>query len=283
MRVTLQRDQCPVLVPGILCVLWLPLLLATSSVNSGVSDAPMEECQVTPVIHVLQYPGCVPKPIPSFACTGRCSSYVQVSGSKIWQMERSCMCCQESGEREASVSLFCPKAKAGERKFRKVTTKAPIDCMCRPCTTVEESAIIPQEIAGYENEGPLQPAANFAEECQVTPVIHVLQFPGCVPKPIPSFACNGRCSSYVQVSGSKIWQMERSCMCCQESGEREASVSLFCPKAKAGERKFRKVTTKAPLECMCRPCTSVEESAVIPQEMAGYPDQPPLNHHFTKQ
>lgn len=35
-------------------------------------------------------------------------------------MERSCMCCQESGEREASVSLFCPKAKQGEKKFRKV-------------------------------------------------------------------------------------------------------------------------------------------------------------------
>lgn len=38
----------------------------------------VDECQVTPVIHVLQYPGCVPKPIPSFACTGRCASYVQV-------------------------------------------------------------------------------------------------------------------------------------------------------------------------------------------------------------
>lgn len=81
-----------------------------------------DECQVTPVIHVLQYPGCVPKPIPSFACIGRCASYLQVSGSKIWQMERSCMCCQESGEREAAVSLFCPKAKPGERKFRKVNT-----------------------------------------------------------------------------------------------------------------------------------------------------------------
>lgn len=41
-----------------------------------------DDCQVTPVIHVLQYPGCVPKPIPSFACTGRCSSYLQVK-SKI--------------------------------------------------------------------------------------------------------------------------------------------------------------------------------------------------------
>lgn len=48
-------------------------------------------------------------------------SLPQVSGSKIWQMERSCMCCQESGEREAAVSLFCPKAKPGERKFRKVS------------------------------------------------------------------------------------------------------------------------------------------------------------------
>ncbi|XP_018569360.1 bursicon [Anoplophora glabripennis] len=124
-------------------------------------------------------------------------------------------------------------------------------------------------------------AASSVDECQVTPVIHVLQYPGCVPKPIPSFACIGRCASYLQVSGSKIWQMERSCMCCQESGEREASVSLFCPKAKPGERKFIKVTTKAPLECMCRPCTGVEESAVIPQEMAGYSDEA-LSGHFLK-
>ncbi|XP_026465660.1 bursicon, partial [Ctenocephalides felis] len=120
------------------------------------------------------------------------------------------------------------------------------------------------------------------DDCSVTPVIHVLQYPGCVPKPIPSFACIGRCASYVQVSGSKIWQMERSCMCCQESGEREASVSLFCPKAKPGERKFRKVITKAPLDCMCRPCTSIEESAIIPQEIAGYADEGPLNNHFRK-
>ncbi|XP_051166315.1 uncharacterized protein LOC127284733 [Leptopilina boulardi] len=121
----------------------------------------VDECQITRVIHVLQYPGCVPKPIPSFACTGRCSSYVQVSGSKIWQMERSCMCCQESGEREASVSLFCPKAKPGERKFRKVATKAPIECMCRPCTGVEEYSIVPQEIAGFSEEGPLTTSAHF--------------------------------------------------------------------------------------------------------------------------
>lgn len=122
-------------------------VFATSE-NSDGKELPStsDECQVTPVIHVLQYPGCVPKPIPSFACIGRCSSYLQVffaifiilmeilliqisinpnhkfqvSGSKIWQMERSCMCCQESGEREAAVSLFCPKAKPGERKFRKV-------------------------------------------------------------------------------------------------------------------------------------------------------------------
>lgn len=43
----------------------------------------VDECQVTPVIHVLQYSGCVPKPIPSFACTGRCSSYLQVNKTFI--------------------------------------------------------------------------------------------------------------------------------------------------------------------------------------------------------
>ena len=47
---------------------------------------------------------------------------LKVSGSKIWQTERSCMCCQESGEREANVALFCPKAAYDEPKVRKVSS-----------------------------------------------------------------------------------------------------------------------------------------------------------------
>ena len=38
-----------------------------------------QECQMTPVIHILKHPGCIPKAIPSFACIGKCSSYVQVT------------------------------------------------------------------------------------------------------------------------------------------------------------------------------------------------------------
>lgn len=49
----------------------------SSNQFKGVSSS-SDECSLTPVIHVLQYPGCVPKPIPSFACVGRCGSYVQV-------------------------------------------------------------------------------------------------------------------------------------------------------------------------------------------------------------
>ena len=32
------------------------------------------------------------------------------------------MCCQESGEREAVVQLFCPKAKSGDPKIRSVSS-----------------------------------------------------------------------------------------------------------------------------------------------------------------
>ncbi|KAG6453468.1 hypothetical protein O3G_MSEX008171 [Manduca sexta] len=120
------------------------------------------------------------------------------------------------------------------------------------------------------------------QECQMTPVIHILKHRGCKPKAIPSFACIGKCTSYVQVSGSKIWQMERTCNCCQEAGEREATVVLYCPDAKNEERRFRKVSTKAPLECMCRPCGSIEESAIVPQEVAGYAEEGPLYNHFRK-
>merc|ERR1712106_3436 len=130
-----------------LTTLVVPLFLA-ANVNA-------DECHLTPVIHVLQYPGCVPKPIPSFACTGRCTSYVQVSGSKIWQTERSCMCCQESGEREANVALFCPKAALDEPKIRKLVTRAPADCMCRPCTAVEEGSIMASELSGFVDAGQL--------------------------------------------------------------------------------------------------------------------------------
>jgi len=123
------------------------LILFASSFFASLGRA--DECHLTPVFHVLKYPGCVPKPIPSFACTGKCTSYVQVSGSKLWQTERSCMCCQESGEREATVQLFCPKAAEGQPKYRKLVTKAPAECMCRPCNKVDESSIMPSELAGY--------------------------------------------------------------------------------------------------------------------------------------
>lgn len=55
--------------------------------NNGVSaSGTADECQVTPVIHILQQPGCIPKPIPSYACIGRCASYVQVNnGMRIFK------------------------------------------------------------------------------------------------------------------------------------------------------------------------------------------------------
>ncbi|KAL1466439.1 hypothetical protein MTO96_042732 [Rhipicephalus appendiculatus] len=109
---------------------------------------PEESCQLRPVIHVLKQPGCQPKPIPSFACQGSCSSYVQVhvSGSRYWQVERSCMCCQEMGEREATKAVFCPKGPGP--KFRKLVTRAPVECMCRPCTAPDEASVLPQEFVG---------------------------------------------------------------------------------------------------------------------------------------
>ena len=58
---------------GVICQF---LILLFSSFLFDVITA--DECHLTPVFHVLKYPGCIPKPIPSFACTGKCTSYVQV-------------------------------------------------------------------------------------------------------------------------------------------------------------------------------------------------------------
>ncbi|KAK9739784.1 Bromodomain [Popillia japonica] len=78
-----------------------------------------DDCRLTPAIRRIKYEGCSSKPIPTFGCTGRCSSYLQVSGSKIWQLIRSCMCCQESGEREASVIIYCVTPTSHDQRFRK--------------------------------------------------------------------------------------------------------------------------------------------------------------------
>lgn len=55
-----------------------PTLLLLALVLVGTQA---DECSLTPVIHILSYPGCNSKPIPSFACQGRCTSYVQVCWS----------------------------------------------------------------------------------------------------------------------------------------------------------------------------------------------------------
>ena len=52
----------------------LGLLAFEAAFISGTHD----ECHLTPVIHVLQHPGCKAQPIPSYACVGKCTSYVQV-------------------------------------------------------------------------------------------------------------------------------------------------------------------------------------------------------------
>lgn len=56
-------------------------MIYLSKISSAIFG--VDECQVSPVVHVLQYAGCIPKPIPSFACIGRCSSYLQVNLTKL--------------------------------------------------------------------------------------------------------------------------------------------------------------------------------------------------------
>lgn len=70
---------------------------SVASVIPDVSFCKAVECSVMTTFHLLQ-----------------------VSGSKLWQTERSCMCCQESGEREAAITLSCPKARPGEPREKKV-------------------------------------------------------------------------------------------------------------------------------------------------------------------
>ena len=81
--------------------------------------------------------------------------------------------------------------------------------------------------------------SRSARENKIDPVFNKID-----PEIFSSKRTNSNCLSFArQVSGSKLWETERSCMCCQESGEREATVSLFCPNAPPDQPKIRKVFT----------------------------------------
>ena len=82
-------------------ILLLMLLLSSFS-RLGIRA---DECSLTPVIHVLQYPGCMPKPIPSFACTGKCTSYVQVNNKILLIPRGKAVCNNQSDGPFCSVCL----------------------------------------------------------------------------------------------------------------------------------------------------------------------------------
>lgn len=87
---------------------------------------------------------------PSFF-EGRGSSFLEIV-CQIAKRDRSTRL-----EREMSNAvLYCYML-----FVHQMITKAPLECMCRPCTSVEEYAIIPQEIAGFADEGPFATSAHF--------------------------------------------------------------------------------------------------------------------------
>lgn len=53
--------------------------LAKEGSDSSTNYYQQSECQMVQVVHLLHQHGCQPKAIASFACSGSCSSYVQVS------------------------------------------------------------------------------------------------------------------------------------------------------------------------------------------------------------
>uniref|UniRef100_A0A182YIH3 Uncharacterized protein n=1 Tax=Anopheles stephensi TaxID=30069 RepID=A0A182YIH3_ANOST len=48
------------------------------------------------------------------------------------------------------------------------------------------------------------------------------------------------------------------------------------------QQQQQSVSTKAPLECMCRPCTGIEDANVIPQELTSFADEGTLTGYFQK-
>lgn len=255
------------------------------------SEVPMlncvkEDCHLRPIIHLLKHPGCIPKPIPSFACTGKCSSYVQVCRSIF------AFSCSSSPS-----SLFL------HRKEEEL-------CVPRLALQINQCMHWRHVPLCCKSNDILFPSIRlllllFYCHCPRSYLAAILfrpSFTGTMTNAIQSsltfsltFSMSSKLSLRLlsKVSGSKFWQVERSCMCCQEMGEREATIGIFCPKQTPRFRKVSstlfirpfnwvlntllllllsllfslQIVTRAPVECMCRPCTGIDEDSLQPQEI----------------
>lgn len=231
--------------------------------------------------------------------------HAQVSGSKMWQMERSCMCCQESGEREASVSLFCPRAKPGEKKFRKVRFPRSIRD-----TTIRERDVRSHEEATYESTLVQSHHRSFVSSQQRS----LPRQPRVSRGHVVFVSRSSPGQSAIRTRTRNVdRERERPI---QNEGEASLLIVIFFLPFFEGRGNYHRdlsnretrsldsartwnvkccvislyvvsvnqVITKAPLDCMCRPCTSVEEYAIIPQEIAGFADEGPFatSAHFRR-
>lgn len=141
--------------PGFGCCLFtlLMFLEAASAQAESVAAATQDSCRLRRIIYRIEYEGCSPRRLLSYACQGHCHSYAQPSVSEGDQLERQCSCCQEANKVSATVTLICvnPDRSSG-RAFRSVALRVmlPTGCMCRPCSA--GVGVEPLEYAGITSK-----------------------------------------------------------------------------------------------------------------------------------
>ncbi|KAK6175311.1 hypothetical protein SNE40_013799 [Patella caerulea] len=105
---------------------------------------------------------------------------------------------------------------------------------------------------------------SASETCRQQIVRNVVRLPGCVPKAVVTFACEGTCHSRNVPDWRFLEQdvhMIEHCTCCQPNIVRCRNVTFECP----GRKSLTKCLA-ATFECACRPCSDADPSAEKPYD-----------------
>lgn len=65
---------------------------------------------------------------------------------------------------------------------------------------VYEDVLTPERIYHGNKDEENSALVNYGQPCQLVAVTHLIEHDGCRPKALDSFACQGSCPSYTQVS-----------------------------------------------------------------------------------
>ncbi|XP_041376802.1 bursicon-like [Gigantopelta aegis] len=118
-------------------IYWLLTMLVLIAVVDSTRTSRLA-CRRHRIRMTIAHKDCVPKIVPSFGCSGTCSSNDRLSNNGTVS---SSICCHEDQSRSVTVPLICPRFDGSGFTRMRIRVHFPVSCKCAPCDDLEQQSV----------------------------------------------------------------------------------------------------------------------------------------------